>query len=427
MRWFGGEYTIIPNGVDVDAPPTGPEDPRRGAEDPLRRPTRGAQGAAGPADRLQRAGRARALAADRDRRRGGGRQALAPRSRAARLDRRARPRLRGGAVGGAARRRRALRAVALRRELRHGPDRGLRRRHPGDRLRDRRLQRRRNRRRRRPAGAARRPAAPRRGAAARRPRAAAARRDGRRRPPQRQTLRLAADRRPGDDRLRARDGRAAALRRRRARRPLDGPAPGRRQPADPAAEASFARSGPGPGRQPRPPHRPPRRARLRRRPRRLPHLGGAEDRRQRGRRKHRPLRPQLGPRRLRPDVDLDVLPRRVLVLDRARRPARPPDPPPRRHLGDDDRRADVGDLAGPPRRAREGAGAGASHRPDAGDLPGPARHPGLADPAEPGGAGAARGDHRLDHAALPLGHQAALRLQPGAADPARRRPGRARS
>ena len=54
------------------------------------------------------------------------------------------------------------------RELRHGPDRGLRRRHPGDRLRDRRLQRRRHRRRRRPAGPARRPAAPRRGAAARR-------------------------------------------------------------------------------------------------------------------------------------------------------------------------------------------------------------------------------------------------------------------
>ncbi len=66
-------------------------------------------------------------------------------------------------------------------------------------------------------------------------------------------------------------------------------------------------------------------------------------------RKHRPLGPQLGPDRLRPDVDLDVLPRRVLVLDRARRSARSPDPPPRRHLGDDDRGADVGDLAGPSR------------------------------------------------------------------------------
>jgi phosphatidylinositol alpha-mannosyltransferase len=27
MRWFGGEYTIIPNGVDVDAPPTGLTEP----------------------------------------------------------------------------------------------------------------------------------------------------------------------------------------------------------------------------------------------------------------------------------------------------------------------------------------------------------------------------------------------------------------
>ena len=27
MRWFGGEYTIIPNGVDVDAPPAGPTVP----------------------------------------------------------------------------------------------------------------------------------------------------------------------------------------------------------------------------------------------------------------------------------------------------------------------------------------------------------------------------------------------------------------
>ena len=203
-------------------------------------------------------------------------------------------------------------------------------------------------------------------------------------------------------------------------RPADGnhPIPPQKLPSlDPRAR---------PGRQARPPHRPPRRARRRRRARRLPHLRGAEaDRRQRSGRKHRPLRPQLGPRRLRPDVDLDVLPRRVLVLDRARRAAQPPGPPPRRHLGDDDRGADVGDLAGPPRRARQGAGARPAHRPDAGDLPGPARHPGLADPAQPGRAGAARRDHRLDHAALPLGHQAALRLQPRAADPARRRPRRA--
>ena len=29
QRWFGGEYTIIPNGVDVDAPPAGPKAPGR--------------------------------------------------------------------------------------------------------------------------------------------------------------------------------------------------------------------------------------------------------------------------------------------------------------------------------------------------------------------------------------------------------------
>ena len=82
----------------------------------------------------------------------------------------------------AARGRRALRALALRRELRHGPDRGLRRRHAGDRLGDRRLQRRRHRRRRRRARPARRPAAAGRGAAARPPRARApARRWARRR------------------------------------------------------------------------------------------------------------------------------------------------------------------------------------------------------------------------------------------------------
>ena len=29
-RWFGGEYTVIPNGVDVDAPPSGPKPPSEG-------------------------------------------------------------------------------------------------------------------------------------------------------------------------------------------------------------------------------------------------------------------------------------------------------------------------------------------------------------------------------------------------------------
>ena len=40
----------------------------------------------------------------------------------------------------------------------------------------------------------------------------------------------------------------------------------------------------------------------------------------------------------------------------------PPGPPPRRHLGDDDRRADVGDPAGPPRGAREGTRPVPPHR-----------------------------------------------------------------
>ena len=69
--------------------------------------------------------------------------------------RRARQGQRHGALAPARRGRRPLRALALGRELRDGPDRGLRGRYPGDRLRDRRLQRRGQRRRRRrprPAG-----------------------------------------------------------------------------------------------------------------------------------------------------------------------------------------------------------------------------------------------------------------------------------
>ena len=61
---------------------------------------------------------------------------------------------------------------------------------------------------------------------------------------------------------------------------------------------------------------------------------------------------------------------------------RPPAAPPRRHLRDDDRGADVGDPAGPPRRAGARDGARAAHRPDAGDVPGAAGHPGLADRAQ---------------------------------------------
>ena len=127
----------------------------RGAAGRLRRPRRGAQGAADPAQRLRRPRRARALPADRDRGREGGRPALPRRPGDDALHRPARPRLRRGALAPPARRRRALRALALRRELRHGPHRGLRRRHARDRLGDRRLQRRRQRRRRRRPRAAR--------------------------------------------------------------------------------------------------------------------------------------------------------------------------------------------------------------------------------------------------------------------------------
>ena len=426
-RWFGGEYTIIPNGVDVEAPPAGLKTPGEELKilfvgRPEERKGLPVLLTAFNALVEHVPSRLTVIGAER-----GGRQALAARPRAAALDRRPRPRLRGGAVGRAARRRRPLRAVALRRELRHGPDRGLRRRHPGDRLR------------RSPATATSSPTAStacwsRPATRSASPRSCSASHHE----PERLAAMGAAARHSAKryawpriadqvttvyERAMAAPqpaGAAARTAHWMGLRPADGnrPIPPQKLPSlDPGAR---------PGRQPRPPRRPPRRARRRRRARHLPHLGGAEaDRRRRSRRKHRPLGPQLGPRRLRPDVDLDVLPRRVLVLDRPRRPARPPDPPPRRHLGDDDRRADVGDLAGPPRRARQGAGPRPPHRPHAGDLPGPARHPGLADPAQPGGAGAARRDHRLDHAALPLRHQAALRLQPGAADPARRRAGRA--
>ena len=140
-------------------------------------------------------------------------------------------------------------------------------------------------------------------------------------------------------------------------------------------------------------------------------LAAQQDRRRQRGRKHRPLRRHLGADRLRPDVALALLPRRLLVLDRPRGAAQPPGPAPRRHLGDDDRRADVGDAAGPPRRAGARHVPGPPDRPHAGDVPGPARHPRLADAAQHRRPGAARRDHRLDHRPLPLQHPEALRLQ----------------
>ena len=66
-RWFGGDYRIIPNGVDIGAAPQGAE-ARRGPHAPaVRGPRRGAQGPSGPALRLRGAGRAGALPPDRGR------------------------------------------------------------------------------------------------------------------------------------------------------------------------------------------------------------------------------------------------------------------------------------------------------------------------------------------------------------------------
>ena len=131
----------------------------------------------------------------------------------------------------------------------------------------------------------------------------------------------------------------------------------RRRSAGAASEPAVARPAPGPARQPQAPRRPPRR--------------------------HSASPPSLGvgltvlaARKIgvdnvvesivRSDVTwvliasgadgpLALRPRRLLVLDRPRRAAQPARAPPRRDLGDDDRRADVGDPAGPARRAGQGA------------------------------------------------------------------------
>ena len=283
-----------------------PEAAERGAAAPLRRPRRGAQGAADPAHRLRGPGRARALPADRDRRRARGRLALPRRpgrcSRTSTSAAASPARCSGAQL---ARRRPALRALALRRELRHGPDRGLRRRHAGDRLRDRRLQRRRHRRRRRRPGAARatRSASPRSCSALHHEpeRLAAMGEAGRR---ERRALRLAAGRRPRSTAgLRAGDrscpGPSApperAARRAGLVRADGGPAaPAERLPSlDPAPASAAAAAA-----------RVARRVGLgvagvaRRRP---DGARGAADRRRQRRRKHRPLRPHLGADRLRAD------------------------------------------------------------------------------------------------------------------------------
>ncbi len=126
----------------------------RGAADRVRRPGGPAQGAAAAAARVRGAARAHPVRADRDRAlaRGARAAAAGPARRDRCSARSTRQTKQRGARGG----RRAVRAVAGRGELRHGADRGVRRRHAGGRLRHRRLPRRRARRRRRAARAGRR-------------------------------------------------------------------------------------------------------------------------------------------------------------------------------------------------------------------------------------------------------------------------------
>ncbi len=207
--------------------------------------------------------------ADRDRRRARRRAALPGRPGGDALDRRPRPRLRRAPLGVAARGGRALRAVARRRELRHGPDRGVRRRHA------------RRSPRRSPATAtwsatastasSSRPATP-----SASPRSCSA-----------PTTSPSASRRWARRRARAPSatpGRGSPIGsaevyeraieapelvdRGRARRPLGRPPPGRRRPAEPAPAAALARPAARASGRPGPPRRPPRRPRRRRRPRR---------------------------------------------------------------------------------------------------------------------------------------------------------------
>ena len=155
QRFFGGRYRIVPNGVGrAGAGAPAPREPAgEPAADRVRRPGRRAQGPAGAAARVRGAARARPGRADGRRRRP--RRGRAAAARRPRRDRRSAasttPRSSACSSG-----RRAVRAVARRRELRHGADGGVRGGHAGRRLRHRRLPRRRARRRRRPARAARR-------------------------------------------------------------------------------------------------------------------------------------------------------------------------------------------------------------------------------------------------------------------------------
>ena len=154
-RFYGGRYRVIPNGVVAARgrrAGAAPARARRAAADRVRRPGRRAQGPARAAARLRGAAPRGAGRADRDRLDRRGARAAAGRRRG--RDR-ARPRRRRHEGARAALGRPAVRAVAGRRVLRDGPDRGVRGRHAGRRVRHRGLSRRGRARPRRPAGPAR--------------------------------------------------------------------------------------------------------------------------------------------------------------------------------------------------------------------------------------------------------------------------------
>ena len=238
-RWYGGDYTIIPNGVDVDTAPDAPTAPgeelrilfvgrpeeRKGL--PILLTAFGALVEHVPC-------RLTVIGAERE----DVLRYLPDPELLSAID--VRGRVSGEALGRAARRRRALRPLALGRELRHGAD--PRPSPPAtpviasyiagysDVVRDGSTA----------AGAARGPAALGRGAAAGLPPTGAREGHGRCRPPQRPALRLAPRRRPGDGGVRAGDLGAAAPRRRRARGALGRPPARRRRPPSPGAETALA-------------------------------------------------------------------------------------------------------------------------------------------------------------------------------------------
>ncbi len=135
--------------------------------------------------------------------------------------------------------------------------------------------------------------------------------------------------------------------------------------------------------------------------------GGAAHRAGPDRRLARALEPGLGAVRPGADVRLDAAARRLLARDPEGRAARRPAADRRRRPGHDDRRADVGDAAGPARRAVARARGRAPARPRARPLAGRARDDRLPDAFE---RARARDPRRRD-----VHHDRALRRPPAGA------------